>query len=83
MRRRLREAVDWAAESAGLVAAEVFVQEVLPAIQGIPLRRLAEVTGLSLGYLGMIRRGERVPHPRHWAKLRAVDRSAKASWQSR
>jgi hypothetical protein len=26
-----------------------------------------QATGLSLRYCWLIRRGERIPHPRHWA----------------
>jgi hypothetical protein len=51
---------------------DLFAREILPAIQEVPLRRLAAATGLSLRYLSLIRRGERVPHPRHWVRLRSV-----------
>ena len=33
------------------------------------MRRLAKATGLSISYCALIRRGERVPHPRHWRAL--------------
>ncbi len=46
---------------------EEFEREILPAIQTIPLRRLAAATGLSLRYCALIRSGERVPRPQHWA----------------
>jgi hypothetical protein len=46
-----------------------FAAETLPAIQAIPVRRLAEATGLSALYCSQIRRGLRVPHPRHWNTL--------------
>jgi hypothetical protein len=45
---------------------DLFAREVLPAIQEVSLRRLAAATGLSLRYVSLIRRGEQVPHPRHW-----------------
>jgi CRISPR-associated endonuclease Cas1 len=45
---------------------DLFLREILPTIQQIPLRRLAAATGLSLRYVSLIRRGERVPHQRHW-----------------
>jgi len=48
---------------------EVFVREILPELQGIPLRKLAQATGLSIQHCGLIRRGLRVPHPRHWEML--------------
>lgn len=43
-----------------------FRREILPLIREVPLSRLVEATGLSLRYCSLIRRGERVPHPRHW-----------------
>ncbi len=49
---------------------EIFVREILPGLQGLPLRRLAAATGLSIQHCGLIRRGLRVPHPRHWDGLR-------------
>jgi hypothetical protein len=49
---------------------EVFVREILPHLQGIPLRKLAAATGLSVQHCGMIRRGVRMPHPKHWQALR-------------
>jgi hypothetical protein len=68
MRRRQREAAVWVAGDPS--DPERFAREILPAIQGIPLRRLAHATGLSLSYCALIRRGERMPHPRHWDALR-------------
>jgi hypothetical protein len=38
---------------------EVFASEILPMIQELPLSDLARGTGLSAGYLSLIRRGER------------------------
>jgi hypothetical protein len=38
----------------------------------VPLSRLAKATGLSLRYCALIRRGERMPHPRHWEGFRAL-----------
>lgn len=51
---------------------EVFVQEILPLIQGVPLRRIATATGLSRHYCSLIRRGLRLPHPRHWDALHSL-----------
>jgi hypothetical protein len=53
-----------------------FTREILPIIQNVPLRQLTQATGLSLRYVSLIRRGERVPHPRHWQALRAASRSS-------
>jgi hypothetical protein len=43
-----------------------FTREILPLIQNVPLREFRQATGLSLRCVSLIRRGERVPHPRHW-----------------
>lgn len=43
-----------------------FRAEVLPKIQEVPLRRLAEVTGLSITHCAKIRAGLVVPHAMHW-----------------
>jgi len=49
--------------------AETFTSDVLPRLQGVPLRSIAEATGLSQGYCSFVRRGQRVPHRRHWITL--------------
>jgi len=45
---------------------------ILPLIQDVPLSRLQHATGLSLRYVSLIRRGKRVPHPRHWQAFLGV-----------
>lgn len=47
----------------------VFRGEILPTIQGVPLKALMEITGLTKGACSRIRAGKTVPHPRHWAAL--------------
>lgn len=49
---------------------ERFKRKILPQIQGVPLKELRRRTGLSLRYCSLIRRGEQVPHRRHWEALR-------------
>jgi len=48
---------------------QVFKTEILRQLQGVPLRVMAEATGLSEPYCSLIRRGHRTPHPRHWDLL--------------
>jgi len=48
---------------------DVFRRDVLPALQGVPLRELARRTGLSVAYCARIRRGDEVPHARWWARV--------------
>ena len=46
-----------------------FTRDVLPGLQQVPLRVMADATGLSEGYCSFVRRGRKVPHRRHWAAL--------------
>ena len=45
---------------------------ILPGLKAVPLGKLMRATGLSKRYLWLIRRGDFVPHPRHWDALRSV-----------
>jgi CRISPR-associated endonuclease Cas1 len=45
---------------------QAFRREILPHLHGVPLTTMARATGLSRGYCSFIRRGVRIPHPRHW-----------------
>jgi hypothetical protein len=74
---RWRELRTWKAENTGNPAdPDLFEREILPAIQHVPLRELMWATGLSLPYVSQIRRGEKVPHLRHWPALREAGSSA-------
>jgi len=53
---------------------QVFKREILPHLREMPLGKIARVTGLSRGYCSFIRRGVRIPHPRHWNILRDLAR---------
>jgi CRISPR/Cas system-associated endonuclease Cas1 len=70
MRRHHREA----AATHAPTDPDLFRREILPTIRQIPLRRLVAATGLSLRYVSLIRRGERVPHKRHWVSLKDASR---------
>ncbi len=50
--------------------AAAFVVEILPALQARSAHALSRATGLSVGYCSRIKRGELVPHPRHWDPFR-------------
>lgn len=71
---RKRQAREWDERHGKLVDLSAFGQDILPLIEGIPLSRLRQVTGLSLRYVSLIRRGERTPRPRHWEAFRAASR---------
>jgi CRISPR-associated endonuclease Cas1 len=55
---------------------EIFREQILPGIRDLSLRELAQATGLTEGYLSMVRRG-RVPHAMHWPALAALAHAAK------
>jgi len=46
-----------------------FAAEVLPRLQGVVLRDIASVAGLSLTRAAQIRNGAVIPHPRQWPAL--------------
>jgi hypothetical protein len=71
--RRKLEVREWEAAHPGTMAdPTVFEREILPTIQSVALSDLVRATGLTAGYLSRIRRGDRVPHPRHWPGFRSV-----------
>jgi CRISPR-associated endonuclease Cas1 len=69
--RQLGESVEWDRTNER-PDPEVFVTEILPGLQEVPLRVMAEATGLSVPYCSVIRRGLQTPHPRHWEALRTI-----------
>jgi len=72
MRKRQREAAAWGQQHVKTVDPSSFEREILPLLQGVPLKRLVQATGLSIRYVAQIRRGEREPHPRHWDAFRGL-----------
>jgi CRISP-associated protein Cas1 len=48
----------------------IFTSEILPGLRCIAIPELAAATGLSEHYCSLIRLGKRVPHTRHWDRLR-------------
>jgi hypothetical protein len=76
--QRKLEVREWKGAHPGTIAdATIFEREILPAIQRVALSELVRATGLTHGYLSQIRRGEKTPHPRHWAALRSVSRAGR------
>ncbi len=68
----MKEAARWRDEHGDEHDPERFRREILPRLQGITLRTIARKTGLSVDYCSKIRRGLRVPHPRHWKTLQDI-----------
>jgi len=52
-----------------------FGSEILPLLRDRSISDIVVATGLSEHYCSLIRLGKRVPHPRHWAALRALGAS--------
>jgi len=46
-----------------------FARDVVPGLAALPLRTIAEATGLSQAYCSKMRAGRCVPHRRHWQVL--------------
>ncbi len=51
---------------------DIFTREILPALREVSAGEIARTTGLSAGYCSMIKRGLRIPHPRHWKVLASL-----------
>ena len=54
----------------------IFEREIQPKLKTVSLLETMRETGLSRTFCGMIRRGVRIPHPRHWEVLSELVRSA-------
>ena len=48
-----------------------FRRDVLPKLQNMPVRAIAEAMGASISHASKVRSGLLVPHKRHWSALRA------------
>jgi CRISPR-associated endonuclease Cas1 len=67
--------IAWEREHPGpLPDPALFREQILPGLRDLPLRELAQATGLSKATCGRIRRGDDTPHPRHWAALTELGR---------
>jgi hypothetical protein len=67
-----RANVAWERGRSGSFDPEIFTREIGPKLAAVSLAAMMRATGLSGPYCSMIRRGARVPHPRHWEALRAL-----------
>ena len=76
--RMNREIAEWEAENPGEYDKDEFGREVTPRLKHLRGQDLVDATGLALVTCNQIRRGTRVPHPRHWAALRKLSEAAPA-----
>jgi hypothetical protein len=73
MQQRRREEREWdAAHRDTEINETVFTHEILPQLQALTLSTLEAATGLSQQYCSLIKRGLKVPHPRHWENLKRL-----------
>ena len=50
----------------------VYLEEIVPHLDRVTVPQIMNATALSSGYASMIRRGIKVPHPRHWQALSSI-----------
>ena len=67
---KLRANADWERSQTEEMNPAIFEREIRPKLGNFSLLETMQATGLSRTYCGMIRRGVRIPHPRHWEALR-------------
>ncbi len=64
--RHMEQQASWERDNEFDADPEWFRTMILPSLKNIPLKALASTTGLSQQYCSRIRKGECIPHPRHW-----------------
>jgi|SRR5579864_378874 len=77
-----RDAATWNHENIDRPYKIDFTRDILPRLENSSLQEMAQVTGLSIGYCSFVRRGLRVPHPRHWESLGRIKRISDAPFQT-
>ncbi len=75
---KLRANSEWERNQVEKLDPAIFEKEIKPKLGSVSLLDTMRATGLSRTYCGMIRRGVRVPHPRHWEALRELVRPSES-----
>jgi hypothetical protein len=75
-RRQAVEIAAWKDRNPVSPPKELFTIEILPILRTITTADIAAATGLSKIMCAKVRRGEKVPHPRHWEALRRASRAS-------
>jgi hypothetical protein len=73
---KLRANSEWERRHTEELDPAIFEKEIGPKLKTVSLLETMRATGLSRTYCGMIRRGVRIPHPRHWGALSELVRSS-------
>jgi len=68
----LRANLAWERKQLQVSDPGTFVSEIGPKLSEMSLAAMMRATGLSRPYCSMIKRGVRIPHPRHWEALRGA-----------
>jgi hypothetical protein len=61
------------------ISEETYRTEIQPALSGLGRSTIAAALGVSKGYASDVRRGKRIPHPRHWQTIAKVLRETSTS----
>lgn len=69
---RENERKDWESKHGPGPDRAIFTRQIAPLLRDVPAAILATATGLSRPMCHRIKRGVNVPHPRHWAAIRAA-----------
>jgi len=72
---QMRLNTEWEANPKHLMTEADYRTLVLPQLGEMAVRVLMETMGVSKGYAINVRAGKKVPHPRHWDKLRMLSQS--------
>jgi CRISPR-associated endonuclease Cas1 len=68
-REQLRLNAEWEASNLPTMTEAEYRERVLPGLAEVPVRTIAAAMAVSQGYAARVRKGETVPHPRHWPVL--------------
>jgi hypothetical protein len=71
---RRRAVVEWRDD--GSLDGVDFRRDILPKLQGLSVRAIAEATGLGGGHCSKVRGGHVAPHKRHWRALMRLVKKA-------
>jgi hypothetical protein len=70
--KQRKAAIAW--HDDGSLDAIDFHREILPRLQGITVRVIADALGISQSHASKVRGGKTAPHKRHWRNLLALVR---------
>jgi hypothetical protein len=73
-REQLRLNAEWQAANAPIMTEAEYRARVMPGLGRVSTREIAAALDVSQGYAAGIKKGQKVPHPRHWRALQAISR---------